>query len=143
MADVSKLRLFAVGITGLACLPVSNWPGHLQPVGPIKHLHVLNTHLLRARDIGAGIYVYSAVLAFFSRYKMPQLIQQRPRICSTGPNPMQPTAVDEAVIGEMLRLSNTRESWLGHSLLGCAQRVADDIIEQQSWGRIRRWAYNN
>ncbi|UKZ62388.1 uncharacterized protein TrAtP1_003638 [Trichoderma atroviride] len=50
---------------------------------------------------------------------------------------MQPTAADEALIGEALRLSNARESWLGHSLLPVAQRVADDIIEQQVWGRIR------
>lgn len=50
---------------------------------------------------------------------------------------MQPTAVDEALIGEPLRLSNARESWLGHSFLPVAQRVAGDIIEQQVWGRIR------
>ncbi|PON26116.1 hypothetical protein TGAM01_v205060 [Trichoderma gamsii] len=35
---------------------------------------------------------------------------------------MQPTAVDEALIGEPLRLSNARESWLGHSLLPAAPR---------------------
>lgn len=95
---------------------------------PIRHLHVLSTRLFRARDLDTSfevilrVYVYSAVLAFRPRCKAPALMQHRPPIPSTGPNPMQPTAVDEALIGDPLRLSNARESWLGHSLLPVAPR---------------------
>jgi hypothetical protein len=49
-------------------------------------------------------------------------MQHPPPICSTRPNPMQPTAVDESVIGEKLRLLNARESWLGHTPLPVAPR---------------------
>lgn len=96
-------------------LVVSSWPA--------STVHVLGPHLFRAHDMDTSfevilrVYVYTAVLAFISRCKPPALMQHRPPICSTGPNPMQPTAADEALIGEPLRLSNARESWLGHSLL--------------------------
>lgn len=95
---------------------------------PSQHLHVLNAHLFRARDLDTTfevilrVYVYSAVLAFFSRCKTLALMQHRPPTLLTGPNPMQPTAVDEALIGDRLRLSNARESWLGHSFLPVAPR---------------------
>jgi hypothetical protein len=82
--------------------------------------------------------VYTAALAFVSRCKTPALMHRRPPICSTGPNPMQPTAVDEALIGETLRLSNARESWLGHSLLPAAQRGWPRTSSSSSLGKNTR-----
>lgn len=105
--------------------PVSNWPGHLLS----PH------HFIFGFEVILRVYVvYTAVLDSL----LSALMQHRPPISSTGLNSMQPTAADEALIGETLRLSNARESWLGHSFLPVAPKGWPTTSSSSSLGKNTR-----